>query len=198
MALVYLETPNLLHEILLFIPLVWVKALRWNSKPSQGPCLPQQIWNTGGHGQGVYKVGVFPWLPTEVSVNTDEDETITGSFRFWPFGDFLSHLLTLSIHVYCFGNKQLWDEGWDLNHPTWFYLGKWSISINLFIAQTLTDFRKLHIQRTSEPHTPLGDLQVSWKLLWFWMSVKSEWNTSYQTVSKSKYLEVPCRVTRMK
>lgn len=62
MALVYLETPNLLHEILLFIPFVWVEALRWNSKPSQGPCLPQQIWNTGGHRTGCLQGGCFPLI----------------------------------------------------------------------------------------------------------------------------------------
>lgn len=36
---------------------------------------------------------------------------------------------------------------------------------------------------------PQGDLQASWKQLWYWMSGKSDQNTSYQTVSKSKHLQ---------
>lgn len=167
MAMVYTETPNFLHEILLFIPLVWVEAPSLIQNLLRALVCISKSGILAVTGQGVYKVGVFPRIPTEVSVNTNKDETITGRFRFWSFGDFLSHLLTLLVHTYCLGNKQLWDEGWDISHwdmlPTWFYLDKWSISVNVFTAQTLTDFRKnctyresLNLTRHWETCKPLG------------------------------------------
>lgn len=143
MALFYTETPSLLNEILLFIPLVWVEALRWDSK--QSPCCINKSGILVVTGQGVYKEGVFPWIPIEVSVNTNKDETITDwALQILTIWGLSESLVVSLVHVYCFRNKQLRDEGWDVSHwdmlPTSFYLGKWSISINAFRAQTLTDF----------------------------------------------------------
>lgn len=126
--------------------LVWVEALRWDSKPYQGPCLPQQIWNTGGHGTGCLQRGCFP-----LNTNRGQCQHWQGWNHYWELQILTIWGLSKSL-IDPFSTPILfWEQTtmrWglvfkSLGHASYLILlGKWSTSLNVFIAQILTDFRK--------------------------------------------------------